>query len=224
MTPLIGMGAYGVSEAARFARVNVRTTARWISGDGAGHRGALFRPDLPRVAQKRALSFLDLIDVLVVGRFREHGVSLQKIRRVHARLVELLNTPHPFAHLRFFTDGKDILAEKLNTEGDAQLMEILSGQSAMPAILRPYLQQIDYATDTGSACRWNIAEGIVIDPNRALGKPVVASEGTTTFVLARAYAANDRDAEMVAGLYGVSPKSVLQAVDFEAEYALRRAA
>jgi uncharacterized protein (DUF433 family) len=204
--------------------VNVRTATRWITGSGAAQHGRLFRTDLPAVGHRHALSFLDLVDLLVVGRFREAGVSFQTVRRVYARLGQKLNTLHPFSHHRLLTDGRTIFMETLDPVGDDHLEEVLSGQKAMPEILKPYLRQIEYADDTHTASRWNIAPGIVLDPLRSFGKPIVASEGTTTFVLARSYFANAENVDLVADLFDVSPDAVRQAVAFEGDFASGRAA
>ncbi|HRQ72502.1 MAG TPA: hypothetical protein PLU35_05690 [Phycisphaerales bacterium] len=219
MRTLIGVGSYGIPEAARFAQVNVRTASRWMTGSGEGRRNRLLQPDLPPVNGRHAVSFLDLIDLLVVGRFRDEGVSLQTVRRVYSRLRESLHTPHPFGHRRLLTDGHTVFMETLDHVGDQHLEEVLTAQRAMPEILKPYLKQVVYARDTQTALRWNIAQGIVIDPARSFGKPVVAAEGTTTFVLARSYYANDENTELVADLFDVSPAAVQQAVAFERDYA-----
>lgn len=224
MKTLIGIGTYGIPEASRLARVHPRTASRWMRGSGSTKRGRIFRPDLPVVGNRHALSFLDLIDLLVVGRFREEGVSFQSVRRVYDRLSATLNTTHPFGHSRLLTDGRTIFTETLDQLGDEHLEEVLSGQKAMPDVLRPYLKQIVYSPDTNKAARWNIADGIVIDPDRAFGKPIVAEEGTTTFVLAHAYWANDRNVDLVSDLYDVSTEAVIRAVEFETEFDARHAA
>ncbi|GIK19269.1 MAG: hypothetical protein AMXMBFR77_14420 [Phycisphaerales bacterium] len=216
---MIGVGSYGIPEAARFAHVNVRTANRWMTGSGEGRRDRLFQPDLPPVKGRHAVSFLDLIDLLVVGRFREAGISLQTIRRVYSQLRKSLDTPHPFGHQRLLTDGRTVFMETLDHVGDRLLEEVLTGQRAMPEILKPYLKQVEYARDTQTATRWNIAHGVVIDPARSFGKPVIAAEGTTTFVLARSYYANDENVDLVADLFDVSPAAVQQAVAFERDYA-----
>jgi uncharacterized protein (DUF433 family) len=221
---LVGTGSYGIPEGARLARVQIRTASRWISGSGAEGRGRLLKPDLPPVGSRHALSFLDLIDLLVVGRFREVGVSLQTVRRVHARLSQSLGTSHPFGHRRLLTDGQTIFMETLDHVGDKHLEEVLSGQKAMPEVLKPYLRQIEYAEESQTAIRWNIASGVVVDPNRSFGKPIVASEGTATFVLAQAFWANGKDEDLVADLFDVSPEAVRQAIAFESEFASGRAA
>ncbi len=224
MKTLVGTGSYGIPEAACFARVTVRTATRWITGSGAAQQGRFFKTDLPAVGHRHALSFLDLIDLLVVGRFREAGVSFQTVRYVFAVLSFRLETAHPFSHNRLLTDGRTIFMETLDQIGDKHLEEAISGRKDMPEILKPYLKQIDYADDTQTAARWNIAPGIVLDPLRSFGKPIVASEGTTTFVLARSYRANAGNVDLVADLFDVSPDAVRQAVAFEGDFAPGRAA
>ncbi len=224
MQTLVGLGSYGIPEASRFAGVHSRTATRWITGSGAQRQGRLFKTDLPAVGNRHALSFLDLIDLLVVGRFREQGVSFQTVRRVYSKLRETLGTPHPFCHRRLLTDGRTVFMETLDHAGDKHLEEVLSGQRAMPEVLRPYLKNIEYGEETQTAVRWNIATGIVLDPARSFGKPIVAAEGTTTFVLARSYWANGESADLVADLFDVSPQAVRLAVEFEGEFARRRVA
>lgn len=184
----------------------------------------MLETDLPSVRTRHALSFLDLIDLLVVGRFRDEGVSFQTVSRVYACLQKMLDTRHPFSHQRLLTDGTTIFMQTLDPVGDEHLLEVLTGQRAMPEVLQPYLRQIEYASDTQTAIRWNIAKGVVLDPARSLGKPIVAAEGTTTFVLARAFWANNQDADLVADLFDVSSESVRSAVAFEGEFAPRFAA
>ena len=113
MDRYVATGAYGIPEAARLARVNIRTARYWISRH-RDERPRLLTPDLPPVNDRYALSFLDLIDLLVVGRFREEGVSLRTIRRVYVRLQKTLNTRHAFGHRRLLTDGRAIFLETLD--------------------------------------------------------------------------------------------------------------
>lgn len=174
----------------------------------------ILTPDYRPVGSAVAVSFLDLIDLLVVGRFRERRVSLQSVRRVHERLRERLAQRHPFSHRKLLTNGKLVFIEWCNDLGDPQLEEVLSGQHAFPEVLRKYLAELDYSPDTDMALRWRIDDGIVLDPERNFGKPIVDEFGIATRVLSAAYAANE-NVELVADLYGVSPLAVHQAVSFE---------
>lgn len=224
VTKFIPTGSYGVPEAAKLARVNQHTARGWITPSRDGRRKPLLSPDLSQIDGRYALSFLDLIDLLVVGRFREQGVSMQTIRRVYRKLATDLDTRHPFGHRQLFTDGRKIFLGTVDDVDDPRLIEVLSQQHAMPDVLLPFLKQIDYGPETDTAIRWRIADGVVLDPTRSFGKPLIAEEGTTTFVLAHAYHANGQDAELVADLFDVSPEAVRQAVAFEQDLTEGRAA
>ena len=67
-----------------------------------------------------------------------------------------------------------------------RLIEVVSGQHAMPQLLQPYLTQIEYSSDTQQAARWRIAQGVVLDPARPLGKPTLIEIGNKTLALASA--------------------------------------
>jgi uncharacterized protein (DUF433 family) len=109
------------------------------------------------------------------------------------------------------------VAEEL---GEEVLAEILSGQQAFPAVLLPYLTRVDYASDSLLAERWHIAEGVVIDPDRLYGKPILTDWGVATAVLEAAFRANGCSVEAVADWYALPSSAVEQAVMFER--ALRR--
>ena len=221
---LTAKGSYSIPEASRLARSKVNTARYWIAGSASADSGSLLQLDLPRVNGRYALSFLDLIDLHVVARLREYVVSLQSIRRVFEKLSERLNTKHPFSHSRLFTDGRTVFAEFKDTSGDQSFEEILSRQHAISDILKPFLNKIEYDKQTKIASRWNIADGIVIDPDISFGKPVAEQARIATHVLAHSYWANDEQEDLVADIFEVSPDTVRQAVRFESEFNPRRVA
>jgi len=162
------------------------------------------------------LSFLDLIDTVIIGRLRQHGVSLQHLRKVHDRLISELKTPHPFCRRELLTDGRQLFIHGLGDgDIDESLREILTGQHAFPEILKPILSRVEYDLDSLLAMKWNIDKGIVVDPAIQYGKPIIASEGIPTSILATAYYANSHSNKTVADWYGVSTEHVSQAVRFE---------
>lgn len=93
------------------------------------------------------------------------------------------------------------------------LSEVVSQQLFFPMV-RERLEKIEYAEDSELATRWQIAKGIVIDPDISFGQPVIHGTGVTTFVAARSYLANDRNADLVGELFGITPNDVLDAVAF----------
>ncbi len=213
---ILGLGVYGLPEAARLARVHTSTARRWYVG-GSGHT-ALLSASIPRVNGRTAISFLDLVDLLVVGQFRSAGVSFQTIRRAYGILQRRFDTAHAFSHRFLLTDGHTILVEYMNELGDDHLEDVITGQRAMPEILREYLKEIDYDDATNLAKQWHVASGVLIDPRRNFGKPIVPS-GVSTSVIYSSAKGNNNDYELVADLFGISAESVRDAVIFEQELA-----
>lgn len=209
---LLGGGVYALPEAAGLAGVKTQTARNWFLDKD---QRQFLRPDPPSIRGRHAISFLDLIDLLVVGRFRSAGLSLQSLRKFYARFGDHLNTKHAFSHRSLATDGFTIFWEIKDDLGDQHLEEVLTGQKAFTELLDPFLQRVHFNEATNIADRWGIAEGVVIDPQRNFGKPISLQCGTGTFVLASAYHANRKNADLVADLYATTPQAVLAAVAFE---------
>jgi hypothetical protein len=77
------------------------------------------------------------MDVFVFGQLREHGVSLKTLRRVYQRLRDDIGKPHPFAHQRLTTDGREVFLRVAGREGQDELIEVLNRQRVMPEIIEP---------------------------------------------------------------------------------------
>jgi uncharacterized protein (DUF433 family) len=214
---VLGQGVYSLSEAARYAELPAGTLRSWFKprSDKKGH-GPIFRSDFAPVDGDYALSFLNLIEAYVARFFRKEGVKPPVIRRAREILVNELATPYPFAHVELCTDGRRVIRKT----GDTQLVDVISKQHFFEQMR---LSQIKYNKLSKLAEAWHIRDGVIINPKVAFGHPVVERTGITTFVLANQYAANDRNAALVADLYGVGESDVLNAVRFE-EAIRRRAA
>jgi uncharacterized protein (DUF433 family) len=215
-TTALGHGVYSFAEAARLTGLRASRVREWFRGKGGmTARVPVLQGDYLPIDSDYAISFLDLIDVFVAGQLREHGVSLQTLRRVYARMQQDLQTKHPFCRKELLSDGKIIFMRSLDSQGQEELTEVLTRQKVFPEILLPFLKTIDYAKVTLLARRWRIAEQVVVDPTICFGKPIVEAVGIPTAVLAQAYAANDKDAELVADWFGVHTSHVLAAAQFE---------
>lgn len=209
---ILGKGIYSVSEASRLSGVSVQRIYSWFSR--ANRWGQpIINGDFV-ASEHVCLSFLDLIDTLIVGKLREKGVSLQHLRQVHSILIKELKTPHPFCRRELLTDGRKIFIG-LSDGIDENLRELLTGQHAFPEILKPILHSVEYDLDSLLARRWQIGKGVIVDPKIQYGKPIIADEGIPTVVLASAYYANHENIKDVAEWYGVSRASVRTAVEFE---------
>lgn len=214
----LGHGLYTYGEAARLTHLSSRRVRDWFSAPDTGsfRHGRVLQQDYTEL---NLISFLDLIEVAVAGHMRELGISLASIRKARASLSRYLETSHPFSHRDIYTDGETVFVHLEKESGkDRELIEVIRQQHAIPEVLMPYLKRVDYDAANCLARQWNIADGVVIDPTRSFGKPIVTSCAIPTSVLAAAYASNQQDAEAVAEWYSVTADSVRAAVEFEDGY------
>ncbi|MEN8145013.1 MAG: DUF433 domain-containing protein [Gemmatimonadota bacterium] len=222
---------YSQADAARLLGMRPARLRRWIHGytyrpgpasPELRHRDPVVFSDVPRVDGQIALSFLELMELRVVMRLVQFpGISLQKVRKAGDVASDLLETRHPFASRRIFTDGRDILAAlEAGSSAESDLVELThsrASQIVSAELMRPILEEIDYSEETTLAELWwprTKAVPIVLNPRIMFGAPTIASTRITTSVLAR-LAAHDKD-DVVATAYDISTDAVRHAVEFEA--------
>lgn len=86
-----------MAETSRLAGLSSGPVRRWLRGDQYTY-GAAVRCQLPVVHGHQVLSsyasFLDVVDLLFVKRFLDHGLSLQNVRRVLDEAREILGSRH----------------------------------------------------------------------------------------------------------------------------------
>jgi uncharacterized protein (DUF433 family) len=220
---LIGVGLYTVPEAARLTRVSRARIRRWLLGYAkTGHHeqraySAVWRSDLAPIDGMVALSFADLMEVRFIDAFRRAGVSWRTIRRAAERATMLFNRNHPFSTQRFRSDGKSIFAELVKETGEKVLLDLARSQFAFEQIISPSLYTgLDFSVHDEVIRWWPMPrrKGIVIDPQRSFGQPIVAKEGVPTLILKRAYDV-EQNVKAVADWFEVSPKAVKDAIAFE---------
>ena len=215
---VLDKGIFGLSEAAHYTGLPIQRIRSWFAASVPG-RKAVFDADYEKFDGTHAISFLDLIDVLVAGKLRDHAVSMQTVRKAYARLRDDWGLDHPFCHQGIYTDGRTIFLEVANLDGDCHFAEVFSSQKYFGKVMDEHLRRVDYDAETGLAQRWRIAAGVVIDPRIHFGKPVVENTGVATRVLASAYYASGHREEDVSRLYGVDVNAVRNAVSFEQAFA-----
>jgi uncharacterized protein (DUF433 family) len=221
-TTVLGQGIYSISEASRLINATPQRVTAWFRG-GSSKRGPVFKSSYSDFGSLgNAISFLDLIEALMALRLREKGVSLIVIRKARQELAGMFKTSHPLAHKDLSTDGTRVFVRVAEDSEDEQVIDVIKRQHVFPEVLKPYLSQIEFSEMTRLAERWHITQGIILDPTRCYGQPIVDDSGVPTAVLASAYWANQQDAELVADWFGVAPQQVEIAVQFEGN--LRRSA
>jgi uncharacterized protein (DUF433 family) len=212
--------AYPAAEAGRLVGLTASRVRRWLKGysytyEDERHRQ---RPVLRRRGTKGTsfASFLDLIDLLFVKSFLDHGLSLQRLRRALDEAARILGETH-FARKTFFTNGSQIYL-KVRDEAD-DLLELLSGgQWVIAPIIQELADQIDFDRPTGLARRWYPpgTEGrVVLDPELSFGAPVVVRRGVQTAAIADLYHAESEDVRLVSEWMAIDEADVLAAVAFQ---------
>lgn len=212
---LIGKGVYSFSDASRLTGLKSSRVREWFTPRSSSAISSIFESDFSGQTEQHLISFLDLVDVFVAGQLREHGVSLQTLRKVYATLEIESGYDHPFGRRELLTDGKNIFVAGLDKNGQDEVFDALTRQKAFPRIILPFLRTLDYASDSNLARRWKIDKGIVIDPDICFGQPVVESKGIPTHIIAKAMEANNMDAHVVADWYGMQSAQVKSAYNFE---------
>ncbi len=216
--------SYPAAEAGRLVGLNPARVRRWLRGYDYLHGGAV-RRQAPVVQRDGArgtsyASFLDLVDLLFVKRFLDHGVSLQRVRAALREAFEILGTTRALRET-FFTDGSDIYVRVRHT-GDAILELLSGGQWTIAPVIQQLSTQIEFESPGGLARRWYPLgrEGhVVLDPFMCFGRPVLARKGVATANVYDLFRAEDERIEAVRAWWELTSGEVEAAVRFERQLA-----
>lgn len=225
-TSLLGIGLYTMPEAARLLRVDSRTLRRWAEGysqvSQMSRRAAtpVIQRDLVSLEGEALLTFTDLLELYMVAMFRSENIRLQTIRAAADKAARLFDTNHPFVVKQFETDGRHIFAtlEEEGIEGLTQqqmIADLNLSQMVIASIVRPFFRRIEFQ-GIEPIRYWPMdREGrVVLDPQRAFGKPIDARSGVPTAAL-YAMARNGEPFQSVADWYEIDVAAVEAAVNFE---------
>ena len=219
---LIGIGIYTPDEAARYARVSVRTMQRWIFGEGKGH--SVIRAELAETGEK-IITFLDFVQAMAVRsvRISDNKFPLQKIRRACDEAMDHYNLRYPLAARDhkisiFGPQDKPQLCEMVisigqDERGKEKYMQLTGknkGNLMITDIAEPFMQGLDFGGSKFAEryTAWKEhGRSIIMDPRNRLGEPYLPSSGYTALALWEAYQAEGGVAQ-VAKAYGVDREEV----------------
>jgi uncharacterized protein (DUF433 family) len=219
-------GIYTIPYAARLTRVSAGRMRRWLRGyryrrdEGPRSLPPLWEGQWPPIDHHLALGFLDLIEIRFVDAFLKAGVSWTTLHRTRARAKELFKVSHPFSTNRFVTDGREILLETDGQSAQPSLLDIVPRQQVFAAIVKPLLRDLEFG-DHATVLRWwplGMERGVVLDPTRNFGRPIVARQGFPTELLANAAAACG-SVHKAAQWFEVPERDVEDAIEFERQLA-----
>jgi uncharacterized protein (DUF433 family) len=225
-----GIGIYTPRDAAALLHEDVRTVRRWAFGytrtrpSGPVVYPPVIRTELPELEGQRALTFVELVELLYVRAFHRAGASMRAIEEAARVAARLHGSEHPFALREVYVDPDRVFYGAVReSDGSEALVELRGhGQHAIPLVVRPYLEQLDFDADDVAERWWPMGRGVgvVIDPRFSFGAPVLEGTGIRAETLSGSYHAEraqhgDRTIDHVAWMYSVAPQLVETSLAFE---------
>jgi uncharacterized protein (DUF433 family) len=225
---LLDSPAYPLAEAARLVGLSSGQVRRWLKGYEFHYptkrqpqlRHSKKPPVVPRGVDVEAtyVSFLNLIDLLLVREFLREGFTLQQLRSIFAEAKRILKIDH-LAYKTFFTIGRKVFLEI----DDKAIVALMSGgQLAIDKFIRELGHQIEFDEETKLAIRWyplHPDRNVVIDPHVSFGHPVVAGRRITTSNVFDFYQAEHRKIDVVCDWMDIEQAKAESAVRFELQLA-----
>ncbi len=214
--------AYSVQEAARWLGVPISTVRAWAVGrrQKSGDKTEWYQPVIQIVdPDERLISFRNLVELHVLaGIRRQHGVSLQNVRRSVRFMSEKLSIQNPLSSREMLTDGRDLLLDHLGELINASQ----SGQMEMRRIVEAYLSRIHHDAEGRPARLYPFSstqverdrKSIVIDPRIQFGRPCISKTRLATTVVAERFEAGETIEELARD-YKVDPRDVEEAIRYE---------
>ena len=209
---------YSFSEAAHLANVSTTTVKNWLFGYTV--RGRAVPPLFPS-SEPDMVSFLQMIEIMVAGRFRRsalggRSVPFHAVRDAYVNARESWGLEYPFAHMRLEALGGHIV-HFLRERGAIASYQTLDApeQWTLPGLLRKEtVDQIDY--DHELASRWfpiGKSVPIVVDPRLSTGLPVIEGRGVTVQAIRNRFMAGLR-IEFIAEDFAMEPELVETALRY----------
>lgn len=163
------------------------------------------------IGDRKAVSFHVLIEFYVVCQLRSQGVTTQAIFKARKSIAQELGVPYPFATENLLTDGKKIWYQFQDLVVDANGTKQLN----FIQIIEKYCHRIDFGASRLAERLWpkGRENSVVVDPHHQFGQPVIHGTNITARVIHSMHEAGE-PVTVLSGLYDLSEKQVMDAVDF----------
>jgi uncharacterized protein (DUF433 family) len=207
---------YSFAEADRIARVTRGTSSRWLKGYEYWYsveERRMSPPVTPGQDSKDAVSFVDLMEVAAIGRLREKGFSLRRIRQINEYCMLALRSERPLVTETFRVKGQDIFIHA--SQGVLLNVGYEAGMQAWEEVLDPFLETVEYENEL--VRRWwplGREVGVLVDPDYGFGLPVIAGTGVRTEIIAERKRAGDSTEEITYD-FGITPNQIEDALRWE---------
>jgi uncharacterized protein (DUF433 family) len=172
-----------------------------------------------KMGEAPGISFLQLIEIVVVAQFRrgKRPVQLDRLRRAHAFARDRFQLPYPFASLSLREFGGHVLHEfdEANPHGPALALDV-GGQWAIPGFVTQALDRVDFSEADRLAERWFPAgreAPIVLDPRIGAGRLTVLGSGVTVDTIYQRFLAGET-IELLASDYDLDAAAIQEAIRY----------
>jgi len=181
---------YTIAEAAHLAHVSPITIRRWFYGYQTDSHDIL--PMLGEQEKKPQVSFLQLIEIIVAGKFRKNKVTPARIRSAHDFAQKEWGIQYPFASLKLEPLGGHILHRFEEEKPGVSLttLDTKLQQWTMPGLVIETIHNFDYEFEL--VARWyplGKAIPIVVDPKISAGMPTIINRRVTVETIYRRFKA-----------------------------------
>jgi len=205
---------YAVGEAALYLRLPRATLKTWVHGR-VDQNGRQAEAVIKLPASSGLLSFQNLVEAHVLGAIRrQHGVSLQRVRKALRFVQRKIQQPHPLITVEFQTDGVDLFVKELGRLINASG----AGQTEIDEAIRKSLARIDRDEEGVASRLFPFVRGtegepkvILMDPKLSFGKPVIVETGIPVSVIVGRYRAGE-DPNAIARDYRIPTDHVNDAI------------
>jgi uncharacterized protein (DUF433 family) len=211
----LGNGIYTIREIARILRLPYAKVHRWLNTYWEGELGKFFEGNYSwKVENSQAVGFHTLIEFYILVQFAEAGVKTREVLKAHVELSKELQTPFPFAQRNVLekirTDGKKIF---LTSNG---ITCTLDGTKQLNlSFIRLFLKNLEFDSDLVASRFWPLGKdkGILVDPRRKFGHPVVNKSNIYPETIYNLYKAGEPE-KFIAFTYEISEEDVRHAIEY----------
>jgi uncharacterized protein (DUF433 family) len=204
------------------------TLWNWVRGyryptrQGAARAKPVLRT--ARDGERPTLTFVNLMEVVALGGFRQTGIPMQRVRRALEYAKRAMKEAHPLASQRILSDGRDLFWEyQERRDPEVQLVNLVrGGQKVFPEAVERYLREVEWGKDQYAKRWWPGAPeagdgAVMVDPKRAFGAPVIAGTGIRTEDVFDRFSAGE-PMEELAKDYGLTLAQIEAAIRAEARF------
>jgi uncharacterized protein (DUF433 family) len=209
-------GVYLVPDAARILRLPLAVLRTWVSGRPDDDRRYFPAGEFVTSGNgaDRYFGFHALIELFPIAQLRHRGIPMSAVRQARTELMDRFQTSHPFALEGLMTSGRTLIKSLT----DEILLELgTRGQTAFSKVLEPFCANLDFDQASSLASRYfpmGRDKPVVVDPRRALGRPVIEGTNLTTETIMSMLRSGET-VENVADSFQIEPAAIMAAKVFE---------